>query len=95
MPPWFYFNTIVLPLLGMGIGAFFLLGVYRTVNHWIERRHERELAEQGGLSPPALEALGARLEDVGERIQELEERMDFAERMLTQQREQNRLGSGG
>jgi len=32
---------------------------------------------------------------VGDRIQELEERMDFAERVLTQQRDPNRLQSGG
>ena len=95
MPPWFYFNTIVLPLLGMGMGAFFLLGLYRTVNHWIERKHERELAAQGVAGPLALEAVGGRLDDVGDRIQELEERMDFAERVLTQQRDQNRLQSGG
>ena len=95
MPPWFYFNTVVLPLLGMGMGAFFLLGLYRTVNHWIERKHERELAAQGGSAPVALEALGARLDDLGDRIQELEERTDFTERVLTQQRDQNRLGSGG
>jgi hypothetical protein len=94
MPPWFYFNTVVLPLLGMGMGAFFLLGVYRTVNHWIERKHERELIAQGGDSPGLLEAVGTRLDDMGERIQEIEERMDFTERMLTQQRDQNRLGSG-
>ncbi len=98
MPPYFYFEMIVLPLLGMGMGGAFLFGVYRTVNHWIERRHERELAAQGGGVPPqALERLTARveaLEDVGFRLQELEERVDFAERMLTQQREQDRLGSG-
>jgi hypothetical protein len=99
MPDWFYFNTVVLPLLGMGMDAFFLYGVYRTANRWIERKHERELAAGGGgASPAEVEQLRARvdaLEDVGYRVQELEERVDFAERMLTQQREQNRLESGG
>ena len=97
MPPYFYFEMMVLPMLGMGMGAAFLYGAYRTVNHWIERRHERELAAQGGIPSQELERLAARveaLEDVGYRLQELEERVDFAERMLTQQREQGRLGSG-
>jgi hypothetical protein len=55
-----------------------------------------------GKSPDALQAeldeLRARVEE-GEqaryRIAELEERLDFAERMLAQQREPGRLGSAG
>ena len=96
---WFYFNTVVLPLLGMGMGGFLLYGVYRTANRWIERKHERELAAAGGgASPVEVEQLRTRveaLEDVAYRIQELEERVDFAERMLTRQRDQDRLGPGG
>ena len=95
MPPWFYFNTMVLPLLGMGMGAFFLLGLYRTVNRWIERKHERELAAQGGSAPIALEAFGARLDDLGDSIQELEERMDFTERVLARHKEPQLPHGGG
>jgi hypothetical protein len=98
VPPYFYFEMIVLPLLGMGMGGAFLYGIYRTVNHWIERRHERELAAQGGgLTAAEVERLSARLEvleDLGVRLQELEERVDFAERVLAQARAQPGLPRG-
>lgn len=59
----------------------------------------------GGRSPEAipeelqreLQEMRARIEEgeqARERIAELEERLDFAERMLTQQREATQLGKG-
>jgi hypothetical protein len=85
------FQEIVLPVLGMGLAAFLGWGVLR----YLGRR----------ARPPELEALQdevARLRDqvtdtaeVAGRIQDLEERLDFAERVLTQQRERGRLGAAG
>lgn len=41
------------------------------------------------------EALQAELEELRSRVGELEERVDFAERLLAQQRGRNQLGAGG
>jgi hypothetical protein len=89
------FESVILPLLGMGMGAFAMFGVYRTINRHLDRRHEKEMAERAGEGSRHLEDLRARvgeLEDGLFRIQELEERVDFAERMLAQQRDAPKLG---
>lgn len=95
MPPYLFAENVVLPLVGMGIGVLFLIGVYKTVNRFLDRRHERALAEAGagaGGDSALLEAVGqlnervAQIEDGMMRIQELEERLDFTERVLAQQR---------
>lgn len=89
MPSWMWIQNVVFPILGMGLGAFAMVGIYKTVNRWLDRRHERAMAEHGGADPAlidAVQALRARmeqLEDQGLRIQELEERLDFAERVLS------------
>ena len=38
-----WFQNVVLPVLGMGMGAFVLFGVYRTINRHLDRRHEQQL----------------------------------------------------
>lgn len=94
MPSWVWIQNVVLPILGMGLGGLFMFGVYRTVNRWIDRRHEREMAARGQFPTPALERLQERveaLEDVAYRVQELEERVDFAERVLARGRGAERL----
>lgn len=87
-----WFQNVVIPVLGMGMGAFAMFGVYRTINRYLDRRHEQQLAaSSGGRAGPELEDLRARvelLEDSVDRVQELEERLDFTERMLTQQQHQ-------
>ena len=95
-----WFQNVVLPVLGMGMGAFVLFGVYRTINRHLDRRHEQQLgAAAGGSAGPELEELRSRvdmLEDAVDRVQELEERLDFTERLLAQhQRQQIDAGSGG
>jgi len=94
-----WFQNVVLPILGMGMGAFVLFGAYRTINRHLDRRHEQHMAASGrGDVVPQLEDLRNRvelLEDSVERVQEIEERLDFAERMLAQQqRQQIDAGSG-
>jgi hypothetical protein len=86
-------------MIGMGMGVLFMVGVYKTVNRWLDRRHERALAEAGGS--PRLQGEVALLrervevlEDATLKVQEFEERLDFAERMLTQQRERPPLRAG-
>ncbi|NIN09935.1 MAG: hypothetical protein GTN62_00830 [Gemmatimonadales bacterium] len=99
MPEWIWIQEVVFPILGMGMGALVLYGVYRTTNNWIERRHERELAKGGtGGSRMEIENLHARveaLEDLAFRVHDLEERLDFTERVLTQQKDRGQLRPGG
>lgn len=95
-----WFQNVVLPVLGMGMGAFVLYGAYRTINRHLDRRHEQHLgASRRDLSGAQLEDLRSRIEsieDTVDRVQELEERLDFAERLLAQQqRQQIDSGRGG
>ena len=87
-----WFQNVVLPVLGMGMGAFVLFGAYRTVNRHLDRRHEHHLAAStGGHQGPEMDDLRGRvelLEDAVDRVQELEERLDFTERLLAQQQRQ-------
>ncbi len=96
MPPEWYF--ILEPLIGMVVGGVVLVGGYKTINHWIERKHERSMAQlQGGLQPAELDRLKAQLEvveDLAYRLQDVEERLDFAERVLSQQKQPERLPEG-
>jgi len=78
----------------MGMGAFVLYGVYRTVNRMLDRRHEEKLGEGGTMSEEIrrLEDRVILLEEQAGRVQELEERLDFAERMLAKQGQRPLLG---
>jgi len=86
VPDFVWIQEVVFPLIGMGMGAFVLYGVYRTVNRILDRRHETRLRGGSGVTDE-VERLRLRLdqlEEQGLRMQELEERLDFAERMLAQ-----------
>ena len=82
---------------GMGLAGASVYAVIAFVNVMVKR------VERGkGGVPLELEAeladLRARLDDsdaLRGRVAELEERLDFTERLLTQQREAERLGPGG
>lgn len=97
MPDWLWIQNVVFPLIGMGMGVLFMFGVYRVAMRWIDRRHERLMAERG-TGAGEVQQLRARVEALEEsvgRVQELEERLDFAERILAQQRERGQLPAGG
>jgi hypothetical protein len=97
VPDWFWIQSVVFPILGMGMGAFFLYGTYRVVMRAIDRKHEREMAGRSALSAEELQQLHGRLEtldDMSLRVQDLEERLDFAERVLTRDRDRGQLGRG-
>lgn len=93
-----WFQNVVLPLLGMGMGAFALFGLYRTINRFADRRHERQMAAARQSPDSELEELRHRvelLEESVDRVQDLEERLEFAERLLTRERRQQiEPGSG-
>jgi hypothetical protein len=95
VPDWFWIQNVVFPIIGMGMASFVLFGVYKTVNKVLDRRHEARLHTAGGPVPELVRRLEQRVTDLEgqvERVQELEERLDFAERMLAQQRQQPLLG---
>ncbi len=82
----------IIALIGAGIGAY--AGV--TVVSVMKRRFEGKL-ETTGFPPEELDAIHARLDaaDALEaRVAELEERADFAERMLVEKGEPERLSRG-
>ena len=94
MPDWIWIERVVFPIIGMGMGAMVLFGVYRTFNRMLERRHERQLAAMRGQGGGDVAHLAERLdhlEDQVARLGELEERIDFAERLLAREREAERL----
>jgi hypothetical protein len=87
--------AIVVGILGAcGLTA---LGVLRgPVGRAWARRIEQD--GTGGASAEELDQLHARLEELEagqSRIADLEERLDFAERLLTRQREPDQLPEGG
>jgi len=95
VPDWLWIQNVVFPIIGMGMGSFVLFGVYKTVNKVLDRRHEARMGAVAGPVPELVRHLERRVTDLEgqvERVQELEERLDFAERMLAQHRQQPLLG---
>ncbi len=88
-------------LLGMLVFMGMLTGIVGIISRAVLRYQDRRLRGRGEVEGPAvraeLEELRAQLaeqQDVRQRLLELEERVDFAERLLTQQREQGKLARG-
>jgi hypothetical protein len=97
-PAWLLFNEIGIPILAFAFGGFLVWQIFRTVNRHLERGH-------GGADAEVLEGLKTEVEqlrertgvvdDLAYRLGEAEERLDFAERLLTKERERReRLESG-
>jgi hypothetical protein len=76
----------------MAVGALFMVGVYRLVVRWMDRRHGPPLSEGTREEVEDLRRQVAALEELPERVAELEERLDFAERMLAQHTQRPMLG---
>jgi hypothetical protein len=84
-----------------GLGVWWLYDMVMLVSGEFRDADDRpirtwpvaEVGEAGGASGREVEQLRERFEQMQHQLGELAERMDFAERMLTQQRERNRLGS--
>jgi hypothetical protein len=83
------FGLVVAMLLAVGTFALFMIPIFV--------RNYRQASMVGRETGGEVDALRAELDELrglAPRIAELEERLDFAERMLTQQREAERLGGG-
>ncbi|UCF41409.1 MAG: hypothetical protein JSW43_03505 [Gemmatimonadota bacterium] len=89
--------NILIPLAGMATGVVVIVTLGRTVRHWVDTHYGR----RGLPGSDELRQEMARLEDrvgtlegVAGRVEELEERLDFAERVLTQRSDRDRLAPG-
>lgn len=84
--------ALLIPYAGMATGVTVMVLIYKTVTKFADRRGladtDQVMAELARLRAD-VNALG----DAVDRVQELEERVDFAERMLAQQR-QDHLSPG-
>lgn len=79
-PDWVF----LVPFGGMATGIVFMVVTYKLIARWIDRRQVG-----GGASAEELQRLRGEVAVLGtmvDRVAELEERVDFAERMLAQQR---------
>jgi hypothetical protein len=82
--------VFLVPFGGMATGIVFMVVTYKLIARWIDRRQVGS-----GASAEELQKLRdeiASLETVADRVAELEERVDFAERMLAQQRREGLPG---
>ena len=72
-------------LFGLTIGATTLVSLAWIFTRYLERRHHR-------VNPAEEAATLRQLDEMRGRLEGVEERLDFAERMLAQQRERPALG---
>lgn len=85
--------ALLIPYAGMFTGVIFLVIVYKLIARW---QDGSKLSGRDEIVAD-LARLRADLEsisDVSDRVHEIEERLDFAERMLAQQK-RDRLPAGG
>ena len=84
---------VFVPIAGMATAAFFMFGVYKLVNRWLDARARRDVAAPS----EELRELQREVDELRAlpgRLAELEERLDFAERLLARERERVPLRPG-
>jgi hypothetical protein len=89
-----FWQNVVIPLAGMAIGLFVSLAVIRVVARQLDRRHEARMSATTGGGAAQADALRSELQQLRTHVEALEERVDFAERMLTQERAKRSLEPG-
>jgi hypothetical protein len=84
--------VIVVPEWGLGVALIILaVSMRRALPRLVHAVADRMAGRVGATSLPAPTAES--LDDLQRRLADVEERLDFAERLLAQQREAERLGS--
>jgi hypothetical protein len=86
----------LVPIAGIAAGLVVVLPIVRVIVRAIDRR-TGGIPSGSGVAPEDLADMRGQLEQLREvtaRVDELGERLDFAERLLAQQRERGRLPVG-
>ncbi len=89
-------QQVVFPILGMGMATFFGWQILRIINGHLERKGGKAGSAELARIREEVERLRLLIEgsdDMRLQIGELEERVEFAERLLTRQRDQLKAGS--
>jgi len=89
---------MLVPLAGMATGLILFLPIVKAGVRYLERRGAVADHEQAAALREELRMLGDRLDAIevdDSRLAELEERVDFAERLLAQQRDVPRVEGTG
>ena len=97
LPPWMVLPPQASVMIALGFFAACALVLFPLMRAIARRIEGRSTRADAGLKGE-VEELRARLGDLEGlqlRVGDLEERLDFAERMLAQRREPNRLAPGG
>jgi hypothetical protein len=90
-----FWNEVLIPLAGMATGLLITLSIVKAVSRALERRHESKMAEVGhGAAGDEVESLKGEVSQLRTQMDALEERVDFAERLLTQERNRRQLEQG-
>lgn len=80
----------IVSLVGAGVGAYVVIALIQVLLKRLE-------GPRPAVGPDELESLHARIaasESLEARVEELEQRVDFAERLMAQHQEPERLPSG-
>lgn len=90
MPSFVFWDQVVVPLAGMATGLIITLAIVKAIARHLERRHEAKGAPAGG----DVDGLRVEVRELRGQVESLEERVDFAERLLTQERARRELERG-
>ena len=91
MPPFLFFNEVLIPLAGMATGLIITLSVVKAITRQLDRRHDARLAAHSGAASGDVEGLRTEVVELRGQVEALEERLDFTERLLTQERNRRQL----
>jgi hypothetical protein len=88
-------QEVVVPIAGMVTGLLITLSVIKAGSRMLERRHEARMAAAGGHQHgEEVEQLRSDMGQLRSQVDALEERLDFTERLLTQERNRRQIEPG-
>ena len=94
MPAFLFWHEIAIPMAMTLAGLITALSVIKAASRALERRHELRMAASGEGDEGARQ-LRTEVGELRSQLEALEERVDFAERMLTQERARRQVEPGG